>query len=493
MKIAVAAILQESNNFSPVPTTYDDFNPVFGPAVLLRHTGKLTEMGGFLDILSATPNVEIAPVCAAWAITANRLRKPDFTRLKNDFAHHLAEANPDALLLAMHGAQTAVAEDDVEGAILATARKILGPSKPIFLTLDLHANLTQRMVTLADAILGYHTYPHIDMFETGQKAARLLLRSLAGELRPSIAYRKLPLIIQAENSQTHRGPMHALFSAAQAIEAAGLAEAISIFPVQPWLDIAEMGCAVVAVTNNKPKSAQRYADSFARRLWRGKSAFEFALTPVPQAIAAAIALPTGPAILAESSDSTGSGSPGDSTGVLKHLLKAPLTGPAAIFLVDPATVAAAFEAGVGTTINRKIGAAFDKKHSKPVPVSAYVKLLSDGTWTARARGYNTGITTSMGRTAVLVSGHVHILVAERSAMTVDPELFRSHGIDPVYCQIVVVKSPNGFRAAYEPFAAAIFVVDTPGVSSANLRQLPFKRVSRPLYPLDPDTPTPEGL
>jgi len=493
MKIAVAAILQESNNFSPVPTTYDDFNPVFGPAVLARHAGKLTEMGGFLDVLSTAPHLEIAPVCAAWAITANRLRKPDFARLKKDFALHLAQANPDALLLAMHGAQTAQGEDDVEGSILAAARAILGPHKPIFLTLDLHANLTQRMITLADAIVGYHTYPHIDMFETGQKAARLLLRSLAGELRPTMAYRKLPLIIQAENSQTHRGPMHSLFSAAQAIEASGQAEAISIFPVQPWLDIAEMGCAVVVVTNNKPKSAQRYADSLARRLWRGKSDFETTLTPVPLAIASAIALPTGPTILAESSDSTGSGSPGDSTGVLKHLLKAPLTGPAAIFLVDPATVAAAFEAGVGAIITRKIGASFDKKHSKPVPVSAYVKLLSDGTWTARARGYNTGITTCMGRAAVIVSGHVHILVAERSAMTVDPELFRSHGIDPVYCQIVVVKSPNGFRAAYEPLAAAIFVVDTPGVSSANLRQLPFKRVSRPLYPLDPDTPTPEGL
>jgi len=492
MKIAVAAILQESNNFSPVPTTYDDFNPVFGPAVLSRHTGKLTEMGGFLDILNSA-QVEVAPVCAAWAITANRLRKPDFARLKKDFAIHLIQANPDALLLAMHGAQTAHGEDDVEGGILVAARAILGPHRPIFLTLDLHANLTQRMVTLADAIVGYHTYPHIDMFETGQKAARLLLRTLAGELRPTMAFRKLPLIIQAENSQTHRGPMHTLFTAAQAIEASGHAEAISIFPVQPWLDIAEMGCAVVAVTNNKPKSAQRYADSFARRLWRGKSDFETTLTPVPAAIAAALALPAGPTILAESSDSTGSGSPGDSTGVLKHLLKAPLTGPAAIFLVDPATVAAAFEAGVGATITRKIGASFDKKHSKPVPVSAYVKLLSDGTWTARARGYNTGITTSMGRAAVIVSGHVHILVAERSAMTVDPELFRSQGIEPLYCQIVVVKSPNGFRAAYEPLAAAIFVVDTPGVSSANLRQLPFKRVSRPLYPLDPDTPTPEGL
>ena len=287
MKIAVAAILQESNNFSPVPTTYDDFNPVFGPAVLARHSGKLTEMGGFLDILSATPSIEIAPVCAAWAITANRLRRTDFARLKNDFAHHLSEANPDALLLAMHGAQTAVAEDDVEGSILTIARKILGPRKPIFLTLDLHANLTQRMVTLADAIVGYHTYPHIDMFETGQKAARLLLRTLSGELRPSIAYRNLPLIIPPENSQTHRGPMHALITAAQAVEASGLAEAISIFPVQPWLDIAEMGCSVVAVTNNRPKSAQRYADTFARRLWRGKNDFEITLTPVPEAIAAA--------------------------------------------------------------------------------------------------------------------------------------------------------------------------------------------------------------
>jgi len=488
MKIAIASCLQESNNFSPVATTYDDFNPVFGPAVLDRHRGKLTEMGGFLDVLDATEAtiepITIEPICAAWAITANRCRRADFARLTKAFAAGLAAANPDALLLAMHGAQTAQGEDDVEGRFLAIAREILGPGKPIILTLDLHANITQRMVTLATAIVGYHTYPHVDMFETGQKAARLLLRTLAGEVRPTMAYHKLPLIIQAENSQTYRGPMHELISAAQALEASGQAEAVSLFPVQPWLDIAEMGCAVVAVTNHQPKAAQAQATKLARQLWQRKAEFETTLTPVPDAIAAALALPAGPTVLAESSDSTGSGSPGDSTGVLKHLLQAPLTGPAAIFLVDPATVAAAFAAGVGGTVSRRIGGCFDKKNSKPVPVEAYVKLLSDGSWTARARGYNTGITTSMGRAAVLVCGHVHILVAERSAMTVDPELFRSHGIEPVYCQIVVVKSPNGFRAAYEPLAKAIFVVDTPGVSSANLRQMPFKNVPRPLYPLD---------
>jgi microcystin degradation protein MlrC len=346
------------------------------------------------------------------------------------------------------------------------------------------------MVALASAIVGYHTYPHIDMFETGQKAAGLLLRVLAGEVKPVIGFRKLPLIVPAENSQTVNGPLERLLRTGKAWERKGMAEAVSIFPVQPWMDIDEMGASVVTVTNGEPSAAQRQADILGRRFWETKSEFEVSLSPPRGAIAQALAMEGGPIVLAESSDSTGSGSPGDSTGILKHLVKARLTGAAAIFLVDPSAVAKAFEAGVGATISAEIGGGFDRVHSKPVPVKAYVRLLADGRWTARARGYNTGITTAMGRSAVLEVGLVQILVAERSSMTVDPALFRSHGIDPEYCKIVVVKSPNGFRAAYEPMARAIFLVDTPGVSTANLRQLPFRRVPRPLYPLDVDTPSP---
>ncbi len=481
-------MLQESNTFSPVRTRYDDFAPVFGAEAYERHAGKLTEMGGFIDVLQSA-NALLAPICAAWAITANRLLRADFRRLASEFEDHLRRAEPEALLLAMHGAQTAEGEDDVEGYILQRARAVLGPEVPIVLTLDLHANVTRRMVALASAIVGYHTYPHVDMFETGQKAARLLLRILAGSVTPKMSFCKLPLIIPAETSQTYRGPMHQLMVAAEKLEQAGLAEAVSIFPVQPWMDIAEMGCSVVSVTNDRLLTGQRQADSLGRRLWRGKAKYEPVLTPMSVAIAAALKI-DGPTVLAESSDSTGSGSPGDSTGVLKHLVKAALTGPAAIFLVDPAAVAVAIEAGIGAAVTMKVGGTFDKKHSKPVTVTGIVKMISDGRWTARARGYNTGITTCMGRTVVLEVGWVLILIAERSAMTVDPELFRSHGIDPIYCQIVVVKSPNGFRAAYEPIAKQIFVVDTPGVSTANLRSLPFRRVNRPIYPLDADTPEP---
>jgi microcystin degradation protein MlrC len=287
--------------------------------------------------------------------------------------------------------------------------------------------------------------------------------------------------------------MHKLITTAKQWERAGQAEAVSIFPVQPWMDIDEMGCAVVAVTNNNAKAAQRQADTIARRLWDGKQEYEAELTPVPEAIEKALQMDAGPVVLSESSDSTGSGSPGDSTGVLKHLVKAKLTGPAAIFLVDPAAVAAAINAGIAAKVTLHIGGAFDKVHSKPVKVTGIVKLISDGRWIARARGYNTGITTCMGRSVVLEVGLVQILIAERSSMTVDPELFRSHGIEPIYCQIVVVKSPNGFRAAYEPIAKAIFVVDTPGVSTANLGRLKWRKIQRPIYPLDRDTPRPEGL
>jgi microcystin degradation protein MlrC len=491
VNVAIASILQENNTFSPVYTRLEDFAPVYGSDAFRRHEGKLTEMGGFIDVLSRS-QVSMRPIMAGWAITANGLLEPDFARLSDHFEDGLRQAPADAVLLALHGAQTAVGEDDVAGHLLARTRAIIGPDKPIVVTLDLHANITQRMVAHADAIIGYHTYPHIDMFETGQKAARLLLRILAGEVRPAMAFRKLPLILPPENSQTSRGPFHDLMSSAEALEAAGEAEAISLFPVQPWLDIAEMGSAVVAVTNGDPAAAARLADGLARRLWDTKRSFEVTLTPVPEAIAGALELEQGPAVLAESADSTGSGSPGDSTGVLKHLLTAPLDGPAAIFLVDPEGVAKAFTAGVGATITMQIGGAFDKVHSTPVSVTGYVRLVSDGRWVARARGYNTGITNCMGRSVVLEVGQVQILMAERSAMTVDPALFQSHGIDPVYCRIVVVKSPNGFRAAYEPIAKAIYVVDTPGVSTSNLKTLPFQRVPRPIYPLDPDTPFPEA-
>jgi microcystin degradation protein MlrC len=340
------------------------------------------------------------------------------------------------------------------------------------------------MVEHATAIAGYHTYPHVDLYETGCKAARLLLRILAGEVSPAMRFRKIPMIVPAENMQSTSGPFARLIEAAQRYERNGEAEAVSVFGVQPWLDVAEMGCSVVSVTNGNPAAADEQASCLAEAFWNARREFDVTLTTPRRAIREALRSEGGPVVISESSDSTGSGSPGDSTGVLRPLLEAEPREPAAIFLVDPAAVARAHTAGAGATLAMKIGGAFDRRNSRPVAVRARVRLLSDGRWTPIGRGYNTGIESCMGRAAVLEVGQVRILAAERSAMTVDPALFRSHGIEPAHMKIVVVKSPNGFRALYEPLASRIYLVDTPGVSTANLKSLPYRRVPRPIYPLD---------
>ena len=484
MSIAVASIMQESNTFSPVPTRYEDFAPVFGRLAAEKHRNKLTEMGGFLATLEDR-GVRAEPVCAAWAITAGRMIRRDFERLGEEFAAALRKARGfEALLLSLHGAQTAEGVDDAEGRLLELARDALGPRVPIVITLDLHANVTRKMVELSSGVFGYRTYPHIDMYEIGRRAADWALQILSGAVTPVIGFRKLPLIVPAENMQTTSGPMQALQARARRLERRRAIENVSVFGVQPWLDIEEMGCSVVVTGDGDNELADRAASELSHDFWNRRREFEVKLVPPREAIERALKVQGGPVVLSESSDSTGSGSPGDSTGLLRELLRARLPEPACIFLVDPQAVDAAMRAGVGETLEMRIGGGFDRKNSKPVAVKARVRTLSDGRWTPRARGYNPGIEQSMGRAAVLEIGRLNVLTAERSTMTVDPELFRSHGLDPAYMKIVAVKSPNAFRAAYGPIAKEMMVVDTPGVSTARLESLPFRRAPRPIYPLD---------
>jgi microcystin degradation protein MlrC len=483
MAIAVASIVQESNDFSPLKTRYEDFELALDQDVLRRHEGVLTEMGGFLSILRGARR-QVTPLCSGWAVTGGRMRRADYQRLADAFLQRLARiARPEGLLFALHGAQTAESTDDVAGHLLSASRKILGPQVPIVATLDLHANVTQLMVRSATVLAGYKTYPHIDLFETGVRGAGLLLQILSGSLVPVMSYRKLPLIVPAENMQTTSGPFGALMQRAGEMEQSGTAACVSIFGVQPWLDVPEMGCSVVSITHNDPQASQRQADNLAQTFWDTRRQFDIKLTSVSRALSEALRV-DGPVVLSEPSDSTGSGSPGDSTGVLGPLITFCAEYPCAIFLVDPKAVERAIAAGVNATISMRVGGSIDRQHSRPVRIVARVRLISDGRWTAQAPGYNTGIETCMGRSVVLDVGKIRLLVAERSAMTVDPELFRSHGIEPERMRIVVVKSPNGFRAAYAKIAKKAILVDTPGVSTPKLKTIPYRRVPRPLYPLD---------
>ena len=487
MAIVLASIIQESNDFSPKKTAFDDFSILTGEEVLERLDDGLTEIGGMLKVLATSP-YKIVPLYAAWAVSAGRVLRVDYARLRSEFTSRLSSAGKvDGLLLALHGAQTAIGVDDVAGDILQKARALLGPKIPIVVTLDLHANVTEKMVTNSSAIIGYQTYPHKDLLETGARAATLLLNILSGTMQPTMAFCKLPLIVPAENMQTAHGPFAALWRSAGKLEEirSSCPDVISIFGVQPWLDVPNMGCSVVAVTNTNYPKAKRYAERIAKEFWDARREFGVELVPVERAIQDALQNKDGLTVLSESSDSTGSGSPGDSTGILAPLLKVAPKEPVAAFVVDPAAVASAIRVGVGGNITTSIGGKIAPKYSRPVKIQGRVRLISDGRWTPMSCGYRVGVETCMGRSVVIEIGNIRLLVAERAVMTLDPELYRSHGIEPTRMKIVVVKSPNGFREAYEPIAKRLVIVDTPGVSSANLKQMPYRRIDRAMYPFNP--------
>ncbi len=482
MRIGILGVNQECNTFSPTPTTLEDFHIRLGRDVLDHWRGTRVEIGGFIDVLKR-PNIEIVPLLSGWAITQGRILEAEFARMKQMLADSLRAALPlDGMLIALHGAMCAEGADDAEGALLEVVRKIAGPSLPICLTLDLHANVTERICRLADAVVGYRTYPHVDLYETATIAGEMLMRILAGEPRPRTVLQKVPMIVPAENMQTAYGPFAEVWSYAKSLQTPEI-DSFSIFGVQAWLDIEEMGGAVIAITKRDEAEARQFCRMVGNLFWNLREDFEVHFPPPESAIKEALETSGQPVVLSESSDSPTAGSPGDSSEMLRALLNTAPGVPAALWLRDEAAVERAEQSQVGAKLRVPLGGAYDKINRRPLTVDAEVLRISDGDFVMTGSQY-TGMKTSMGRAAVLQVGAVTVLVSKLPAINIDPQLFRSQGIELKEKKIVVVKSATAFRNEYKPFAAKILMVDTPGVSTPNIRSIPFRHVSRPIYPLD---------
>jgi microcystin degradation protein MlrC len=484
MRIGVGYLIQESNSFSPVPTRQLDFGLQFGHDCYLRWQNTRTEFAGFLEI-AARHQAEVVPLFAGWAMTAGPLLSAEFASIRRAVLDQIESAGRlDGILLALHGAMCAEDVDDCEGNLLEAIRAIAGSSTPLILTLDLHANVTSRMVRHATAVLGYKTYPHIDTFETGQAAGALLFGALSGKISPVMAMKKIPMIVPAENMQTAQGPMAEVFAHGSLLQHANPSILdVSVFGMQPWLDVEEAGCAVTVVAGGDAGAASRCAGSIADKFWALRRNFAVELWDPREAIRLALATEGQPVVLSESSDSPTAGSPGDSAEMLRLLMEEAPGTPAALAVCDPAAIETLWRTRPGDRIKLPLGGTLDRLHHKPVPFDGTVRTLTQGRFTFRGR-WNHGVTVELGRTAVLESGAISIIVSEKPAGGTDADLFRSQGVEPRDNKIVVVKSATAFRDVYAPFAASIMVVDTAGVSSANLNSLPFRRVPRPIFPLD---------
>jgi microcystin degradation protein MlrC len=421
---------------------------------------------------------------ACFATSAGPIVQPVFETLLHEMLEHLHSSLPvDGVLMELHGAMLAEEEDDATGRVLEAIREMVGPDVPIAGSLDLHANVTRRMVEAADILVGYKTFPHVDMYETAATATSLLLDLIAGSIRPVTALRRLPMILPGENGKTTAGPFAEVMQQAILLEEQADILSVSAFSVQPWLDLPDVGCSILVITDGNAALAEQAADQLADMFWTRRHAFDVSLTPLPEAIEQALCAACGPIIFSDSADAPSSGAPGDGTAVLRALLEADVQVETLLNIVDPPAVEDAIRAGVGETVTLTVGARSSTLFGEPIEVTGRVRLISDGAFRHKGPGFH-GAEFQRGRTVVLQIGSIYLQIMERPVIQWDAELYRSVGLEPRDARIVVVKSPAGFRADYEPFARAIFNLDLPGICSPNLRSFPWKRIGRPCYPLD---------
>jgi microcystin degradation protein MlrC len=491
MRIVLGGITHEANTFCPHVTDLADFEArqlVRGDGLLKNWRDTRTELAGMLSVLSTASACTVIPTLLARALSGAPMRHGTLDTLLDELLARIEAAHPvDGVLLVLHGAMMSDEAPDATGYLLSRVRALVGPDVPIVGTLDLHANVTGRMVREATALIGYHTAPHVDMYETGQKAAQVLLSALSGDVDPQAVVVRLPMLLPPENSTHNWGPLAGVIDQASKLEQKGQVIHAGVYPVQPWMDTEDVASSVVAITSGDREAAERYALWLAAAFWSRRDEFVSELVSPDEAVRRALARTSGTVVLCDSADATTSGSTGDSTAILAALLRAaPLGVTALANVVDSQAVGKAIAAGVGATVTVEVGGSIARRTFRPVTITGYVKTISDGTFTFKGPGMR-GVPHHMGRAVVLVRGGIHLVVMERGVSQWDPQLYRSVGLEPADARMVQVKSPMAFRAAYQGLYDAAIVVSAPGAASPDLVSLPWARLPRPIYPLDPET------
>ena len=495
IRIVTGGISQETNTFQWQPTTLDDFqrgsSATYRTEELFSLEGTGTVYGGILAEAKRL-GVDLIPTTFARAVPGGRVTRHAFETLRDEILEGIRRAMPiDGVLLVIHGAMALEHHDDGEGLLLQAVRNLVGPHIPIVSPLDLHTNLSDEMVALANAFVGYKEYPHIDTPETGARALQILVDTIRGTVRPRMAHVRLPLIVPNQSMvTTWQSPLKKAIDRAREIERQPDVIAATVLGGFPFADVPFAGVATLVVTDGDPVAARRYATELAALCWDLREAFTVHPTPVSAAIAEAMAAPPGSVyVLADIADSGASGTAGDGTAVLQGLLDAGARSAAVAQIMDREAVEACIAAGVGATVTLHVGGKHDGLHGEPVEVTGKVRLIHEGSFVL-AGPMGKGTLASRGKTVVLEIGGrdgIELQLTELRGHPNDLNYFRAFGIEPTERRILVLKSAAHFRAAFEPIATKVIEVDAPGISSPRLERFPYRKLRRPIYPLDPDT------
>jgi microcystin degradation protein MlrC len=495
MRIATGGIAQETNTFQWEPTTLADFSKGSSSVDRGDEILALDGTGGIYGGIVAKARelgVELIPTTYASAVPGGRVSREAFETFRDEILDGIRAALPvDGVLLGLHGAMALEHDDDGEGPLLTAVRELVGSDVPIVAPLDLHTNLSEQMLTAADAFVGYKEYPHTDMPETGARALEILVSAVRGETRPVMAATKLPLIVPNQTMvTTWQSPLKIAIDRARQLEREPDVLAATVLGGFPFADVPFTGVSTIVVTDGDRELAQRYADELAAICWERRTDFTLRPTPVADAIAEAMAGEPGDVyVLADIADSGASGTAGDGTAILKGLLEAGARSAAVAQIMDRQAVAACVAAGVGATLSLSVGGKHDGLHGEPVEVTGMVRLIHEGRFPLSGV-MGRGSFASRGKTVVLEingPGGIELQVTELRGHPSDLNYFRSFGIEPTERRILVLKSAAHFRAAFEPIATKVIEVDAPGISSPRLDSFDYQSLRRPVYPLEADS------
>ena len=490
MRVATLGLHHESNTFAPVPATLEQFlasGPVEGDGLIARYAESDATLAGFIEAAAADPDVELVPLAHFDLNPMGTITSEALETISERLLSDLAEQGPwDAILLALHGAAASEVHRDADGEVLTRVRALVGPDVPIGATYDMHANVSPRMIDGANVVNIYLTNPHLDPRLRARQCADLIFRVVRGEITPVMALEKPPLSVNILRQGTSDSPMKELVALAHEAAARPGVLSVSIAEGFPYADVEEMGMAFLAVTDGDAELAADIAHELARAAWDVRTELEGDGMDVDEALLHAAQATEHPVVLLDVGDNVGGGSPADSTHVLAAAQRLGIGG---VFhsLCDPGAVAECVEAGVGATIELEVGGKTDDLHGSPVAIRGVVKMLDDGKFEDTGPTHGGFRFFDAGPRALVHTDDDHmVLLTSRPRGNTSRQELVSAGLDPLTQPIIVAKGVHSPRGTYEPIAAEMIRLNTPGCTSADVSALEYRYRPRPMFPYERD-------
>jgi len=477
MKLFIAGLDTETNTFSPMQTGLEAFREnliAYGDATSKPLNCCSSQMFVWRNAAERNRWDVVESLCAV-AEPGGRTTRAVYESFRATILDDLRAAMPvDAVMLALHGACVADGYDDVEGDLLAHVRQVVGPDVPVAAELDLHCHITDCMLANATMIATYKEYPHTDIEEVAEQLFRLMERTLAREVKPTMGVHDCRMI---NTFHPHRAPLRGIVDRMKAMEGEEGVLSVSFGHGFPWGDVEDVGAKMLVVTDNDPEKATRVARSFGHEIFEAREDMRGDYLGIDAALDRAVAAKAGPVVLADVSDNAGGGAPGDSTFILRRIIERRIEDVASCLYWDPIAVRMCREAGEGATLALRIGGKVGPASGDPLDLTVTVRRVASG------------ITQRFGPTPLAIgdavwvsSGSIDIVLNTVRTQTFHPECMTALGLDPARKKIVVVKSSNHFRAGFEPIAHDILYVSAPGALQPTFEDLAFTKLKRPYWP-----------